>query len=123
VRAVELARREVENRPDVFTEDVLAWALHRAGHDAEAADAITRALRTGIHDARVLFHAGMIREARGDHDGAAAALTAALSQNPYWSMAEAEEARRALRAMGAAIPAEPLAQPDPPAHAPGPPAT
>jgi tetratricopeptide (TPR) repeat protein len=55
----------------------------------------------GIRDARVLFHAGMIRHALGDRAAAVDALRAALDANPHWDRAEADEARRVLAQLGA----------------------
>jgi len=59
-RALEVARREVARRHDVFTLDAYAWALAASG-DYKAADAqIQKALAVGVRDPKVLFHAGSI---------------------------------------------------------------
>jgi tetratricopeptide (TPR) repeat protein len=58
--AVRLAREELQNRQDVFTFDVLAWALHAAGNDSEARAAMQRALAEGTQDARLALHAAVI---------------------------------------------------------------
>jgi len=60
VKAIEVARRELERRHDVFTLDSYAWALAANG-DYQAADAqIQKALAFGGKDPKVLFHAGAI---------------------------------------------------------------
>ena len=51
VRAIALARQELEKRADVFTLDALAWALASAGEIAEASSLMTRALAEGTQDA------------------------------------------------------------------------
>ncbi|MEI6085742.1 MAG: hypothetical protein WCS70_15770 [Verrucomicrobiota bacterium] len=58
--AVRLAREELLNRQDVFTYDVLAWALHAAGQADEARTQMQRALAEGTVDARLALHAAVI---------------------------------------------------------------
>jgi len=59
-KALEVARREVERRHDVFTLDSYAWALAANG-DYQAADVqVQKALAIGVKDPRLLFHAGAI---------------------------------------------------------------
>jgi tetratricopeptide (TPR) repeat protein len=95
--AVRLAGEERTVRDDVYTEDVLAWALYRAGRLDEADRAARRALRLGTPDARLLFHAGAIRLARGESTEGAALLRRALRLNPQFDLAGAAEARRLLQ--------------------------
>ena len=90
------AARDLETRRDVYGYDLLAWALHGQGKDAEAARAMSAALRLGTRDATLLYHAGMIERALG-HDAAARRhLTAALEVNPYLGPAQARKARAVL---------------------------
>jgi hypothetical protein len=63
--AVDLARREMENRADVFTLDALAWALASTGQIREASTLMTRALAEGTRDGRLFFHASVIAAADG----------------------------------------------------------
>ena len=99
--AVSLARRELEQRPaDVYTQDVLAWALFRAGQLDEAARLITEARRSHTPEARFAFHAGMIAHAKGERDAAVTALREALELNPCFDPRGADEARRTLAALG-----------------------
>jgi tetratricopeptide (TPR) repeat protein len=64
-RAVELARREMSNRLDIFTLDSLAWALASAGNVEEASAVMTRALAEGTEDGRLFVHAAVIAAADG----------------------------------------------------------
>ena len=58
--AVELAKRELQNRRDIFTYDALAWTLAAAGRLEEAWSHMERALAEGTMDARLFTHAGVI---------------------------------------------------------------
>lgn len=60
VQALRLTEAELKNRQDVFTLDAAAWALAQAGRAAAAQPLLQRALATGIHDARLAFHAAVI---------------------------------------------------------------
>jgi tetratricopeptide (TPR) repeat protein len=94
--AVELARRELEWRRDIYGHDVLAWALHKAGRSAEAAPHMDEALRLGTRDARLFFHAGMIHRALGHDARAREYLARALSINRHFHVLHADIAARAL---------------------------
>ncbi|MBV9773207.1 MAG: tetratricopeptide repeat protein [Gemmatimonadetes bacterium] len=90
------AGEDVKSRKDIYGYDLLAWALHRAGRDAEAAVAMKQALRTGSEDALLLYHAGMIESALGRRDAAREHLERALEVNPAFSVTQAPLARAAL---------------------------
>lgn len=94
--AVRLAEEERKVRDDLYTADVHAWALYRAGRLDEAAAAAERATRLGTPDARLLFHAGAIQLARGNRRAGAASLRRALELNPGFDRVGAAEARRLL---------------------------
>jgi tetratricopeptide (TPR) repeat protein len=68
--AIELARRELDKRGDIFTLDALAWALASAGEVAEASSVMTRALAEGTEDGRLFLHAAVIAAADGRPDDA-----------------------------------------------------
>jgi tetratricopeptide (TPR) repeat protein len=70
-QAIDIARRELANRADVFTLDALAWALAAAGRTAEAEPLMARALAEGTHDGRLFAHAASIAAAAGRHADAA----------------------------------------------------
>jgi tetratricopeptide (TPR) repeat protein len=94
--ALDLARRELEVRRDIYTWDVLAWALYQNGRAAEAATAMVKALRLGTRDARLLFHAGMIHKALGEAGRAREYLGQALALNPRFHPLQADVAARVL---------------------------
>lgn len=64
-RAVDLARRELARRADVFTLDALAWALASTGQVREASTLMDRALAEGTQDGRLFVHAAAIATADG----------------------------------------------------------
>jgi tetratricopeptide (TPR) repeat protein len=59
-KALEVARREIARRKDVFTLDCYAWALAANGDYASANEQIQTALRVGVKDPRILSHADFI---------------------------------------------------------------
>jgi tetratricopeptide (TPR) repeat protein len=91
--AVALASEERRRRGDIYTEDVLAWALFRAGRLDEAAAASARAVALGTRDARLWYHAGAIAMARGDEARGRALVRKALALNPGFDVTGAREAR------------------------------
>jgi tetratricopeptide (TPR) repeat protein len=97
--AVELARKELLSRSDVFTFDALAWSLAAAGRTAEAAEAMEQALSEGTKDARLFYHAGVIASARGAHAEAARWLKQALAMPQMLFPSEREHAARQLEAL------------------------
>lgn len=94
-------REELRTRHDVYAYDLLAWSLHKQGRDAEAATAMTSALREGTQDAQLFYHAGMIERALGHADAARQHLERALATNPYFGPTQPAEARAALAALRA----------------------
>jgi len=78
------AQDEIGSRRDVYGWDLLAWALHKADRDIEAADAMARALSLGTCDAMLFYHAGMIERALGHSAAAQARLDQAFTTNRYW---------------------------------------
>lgn len=104
--ALRIARLEVDagGRHDVQTLHAHAWALHKNGDNAGAGKQIEAALKTGVRDAEMLYHAGAIAAAADDHGTAAGFFEKSLDLEPEAPYAEA--ARRALRgrpATGAAL--------------------
>jgi tetratricopeptide (TPR) repeat protein len=99
---VALARAAHARRPSIKAADTLAWALYKAGRPAEARGYADEALRLGTQDALMLFHAGMIAQAQGDHAAARQWLDAALTLNPHFSPLLAAQARQVLASLGAA---------------------
>ena len=95
------ARNELETRKDIYGYDLLAWALHRSGRQAEAREAIGRALALGTRDATLFYHAGMIERALGNDLSARAYLQKALEINPRWDPFQPAAARMTLDSMAA----------------------
>lgn len=95
--AVALAEQDHLERPGIYAEDALAWALHRADREPDrAAELIGRAVRLGTRESRLHYHAGLILAARGDRAGAIAHLEEALEINPRFHPTQAADARRHL---------------------------
>ncbi len=110
--AVELARRELTNRPDdIYTLDALAWALLRNGNLDEAQAMSARARRLNTPEAKFLFHGGMIALARGDRAEARSLLSDALQLNAHFDRRNVAEARRALATLGGDAGRTPTAEP------------
>lgn len=94
--ALELARKELEVRHDIYTWDTLAWVLYRNGRFPEAAEAIYKALDLHTNDSLLLFHAGMIYHGLGKDSDAEDFLSRALKANPHFHVFQAEVASRTL---------------------------
>ncbi len=95
--AVELAGRAYAARPEALhVQDAYAWALHRAGRDAEALPIARAAVRTGLRLPAFRYHLGAIEAAVGARDAARQNLQAALTLNPEWSPLHAPAARALL---------------------------
>jgi tetratricopeptide (TPR) repeat protein len=95
--ALDLAKKELEVRRDIYAYDVLAWALYKNGQPAEALIAMTEALKLGTQDARLFFHAGMIHHRLGGRAQAHDYLRRALATNPSFHLLHAEVAERTLK--------------------------
>ncbi|NUP61656.1 MAG: hypothetical protein HOW71_05700, partial [Nonomuraea sp.] len=98
--AVRHLRAEWGRRQSVEVADALAWALHRAGHDAEAARYAARAARLGGRDALFAYHRGEIERALGHAGTARTHLREALSVNPHFAPGGAARVRAALAELG-----------------------
>ena len=94
--ALELARKELEVRHDIYAWDALAWVLYRNGRFQEAADAISKALSLHTSDPLILFHAGMIYHSLAKDPDAEDSLSRALRINPHFDVFHAEVASRTL---------------------------
>jgi tetratricopeptide (TPR) repeat protein len=88
------ARRAHAERPSIYADDTLAWALARNGRCTEARRWSTRSLRLGTRDALLFFHRGMIERCLGDRAAARRWFRRALELNPHFSLRWAPVARR-----------------------------
>jgi tetratricopeptide (TPR) repeat protein len=95
--SLELARREIEYRKDIYAYDLLAWSLHKNRNSDEARAAIQEALKLGTKDAKLFFHAGMIYYRLGQKEVAKEYLTRALATNPHFHVLHAETAAQTLK--------------------------
>jgi len=95
-RALELARRDLTARKDVYAYDALAWALLKNDRPEEAQAAVVEALKLGTRDAVLYYHAGMIAHRLGKSEQARSHLRRALDVNPHFSIVHAEQARQLL---------------------------
>jgi tetratricopeptide (TPR) repeat protein len=102
-----LAEHELTIRDDLYTEDALAWALYRQGRLLEARAASDKARALATPDARLLYHAGAIRLAAGEHQAGLALVKQALALNSGFDPVASPEARALL---GAAVPEKKMAQ-------------
>jgi tetratricopeptide (TPR) repeat protein len=59
-KALDVAKREIERRRDVFTLDCYAWALAANGEYDAANAEIQKALQVGVKDPKILSHASLI---------------------------------------------------------------
>ncbi len=95
--SVELAKKELEVRHDIYTWDILAWVLFKNGALPEAANAVDKALALGTEDALLDFHAGMIELRLGRSVRAQTLFERALSLNANFHLVYAGQARETLR--------------------------
>jgi tetratricopeptide (TPR) repeat protein len=94
--ALELARKELEVRHDIYTWDTLAWVLYKNGRSQDAAQAMDKALSLHTSDALLLFHAGMIYHSLAKDSAARDFLTRALETNQHFHIFQVDLAGRTL---------------------------
>jgi tetratricopeptide (TPR) repeat protein len=106
--ALALAHKELESRQDIYAYDLLAWALYKNDRPQEALAAMTKALKLGTRDARLLFHAGIIHQRLGHTAQAQDYLRRALATNPHFHIVHAELAAQTLKHFAERLEPEPL---------------
>ena len=94
-----IARRELNVRDDIFTEDTLAWAAAMDGRWNEARARSTKSLRFDTENSVLQYHAGVIALHFGDRVAAKARLAKALTLNPYFHPFYADDARAKLASL------------------------
>ncbi|MEW1612942.1 MULTISPECIES: tetratricopeptide repeat protein [unclassified Streptomyces] len=94
--AVTMAEQTLRTRPFVAVHDAYAWALHRAGRDAEALVQADKALAQGTRSALFRYHRAAIHHALGDPEAARRDLTEALRE-PGFHPLHADAARTLLQ--------------------------
>jgi len=95
--SVALARRAHAARPSVDGDDVLAWALARAGRCQDALPWSRRALRLGTRDSLKFFHRAWIERCVGHEALSRAWARGAVALNPHFSLQWGAQARRLAR--------------------------
>lgn len=95
--ALDLAKKELEVRRDIYTYDTLAWTLYKNNRFQEALKPSQESLKLGTMDAILFFHAGMIYYKLGDMDKAKEYLSRAISINPYFHIIYSEVAQDTLK--------------------------
>ena len=93
---VELARRARADRPSIYGDDALGWALARAGRCDEALPLTERALRLGTQDPLLDFHRGYAEGCAGNQAAMRDWYGRALALSPQFSVRWAPVARAAL---------------------------
>jgi tetratricopeptide (TPR) repeat protein len=82
--SLDLSRKELEVRRDIYTWDALAWSLFKNDKFQDASEAISHALEQGTNDPQLFFHAGMIYEKTDNSSKAKSYLQRALDINPHF---------------------------------------
>jgi tetratricopeptide (TPR) repeat protein len=93
---VRLARRARADRPSIYGDDALGWALARAGRCKEALPWARRALRLGTQDPLLYFHLGYAQGCAGHRAAMRDAYVRALALSPQFSVRWAPLALAAL---------------------------
>jgi tetratricopeptide (TPR) repeat protein len=81
---------ELRTRHDVYGYELLAWALHAQGCDADAKVAMQRALAQGTQDAQLFYHAGAIERSLGNETRAAQLFARMRALEPTSAVVSAE---------------------------------
>jgi tetratricopeptide (TPR) repeat protein len=81
-RAVALASTALRQRPTIYAQDTLGWALHADGRSGEALLHARAAVRLGTRDATLWYHLAAIEAAAGQTAPARRHLAEAFGINP-----------------------------------------
>jgi tetratricopeptide (TPR) repeat protein len=95
-KTVALARAARAERPSVYGDDALGWALARAGRCDEALGWSRRAVRLGTRDPLLFFHRGYAEGCAGNPAARRTWYARALALNPEFSVRWAPVARAVL---------------------------
>jgi tetratricopeptide (TPR) repeat protein len=102
--AVTQARAVYDTQPaSIRANDVLSWALYRAGQFEEALRYSQQAVRLGTKDPLLLFHAGMINYRLGNDAVARDYLERTLDTNPRFSLLHADSAMNTLAELKSSV--------------------
>ena len=95
-KALELASKDLEIKPDIYAYDTLAWVYYKRGDLDKAMEAAQKSMVLGTKDSTLYYHIGMIHHKLRNRDKAKEYLTLALSTNPYFDTDAVEEIRLVL---------------------------
>lgn len=84
-QALELAKKDLQIRQDIFAHQTLAWAYFKTGDATAALEEIGKAMTLGTRDATIYFHASEIARACNKPDQASEWLNQAKQINPFAS--------------------------------------
>ncbi len=82
-RAVAMARRALAERPTIYAQDTLGWALRQAGRPREALPHARAAVRLGTRDALLWYHLAAAEADLGMTAAARRHLAEAFAISPY----------------------------------------
>ncbi|MDQ2973681.1 MAG: tetratricopeptide repeat protein [bacterium] len=82
-KALDLAKKSLSVRPNIFSYDAVAWALYNSGNYPDAQAQINEALKTGLRVPIVYFHAGMIADKMGQTQQAIEYIETAFELDNY----------------------------------------
>jgi len=82
-RAVAMARRALAERPTIYAQDALGWALRQAGRPAQALPHARAAVRLGTRDALLWYHLAAVEADLGRTAAARRHLAEAFAISPY----------------------------------------
>lgn len=100
--ALTLAELAYAHAPSIGTADALAWALFKVDELPRAQEHADEALRTDTVDPVILYHAGVISSANGQHERADELLRASRSRSTAGPLRLRADVGAALEANGAA---------------------
>ena len=98
--AVGLARSAAVERPTIYAEDVLGWALRQAGDPAAALPHARAAARLGTADAVLWYHLAAAEADLGMSSQATADLTHAFALNPHLTLRDLPAAQALAHRLG-----------------------
>jgi len=91
-RAVAMARRALTERPNIYGEDTLGWALRQAGRARQALPHSRAAVRLGTRDALLWYHLAAVEADLGMTAPARGHLAEAFEINPYLTVRDRQRA-------------------------------
>ncbi len=99
-KAVDLARRAFAERPTIYGQDTLAWALRQSGQPAEALPHAQGAVRLGTRDALLWYHLAAVESDLEMSEAAREHLATAFSINPNLTVRDLPAAQELAAQLG-----------------------